>query len=137
MARSAIHPGEHLAEAIEALGVTAAQLARDLQVPGRELAGIHLAMDFLTAQNRRLERDELFETIEDAQHVWVDHCDLSNCTDSLLDIKHASDFVTVSWNHFHDHHKTTLVGHSDKPEIRAEVYLLYESDAANLVPTDA
>src|SRR3954470_206720 len=30
--------------------------ARDLDVPGRELGGIHLAMDFLTAQNRRLER---------------------------------------------------------------------------------
>ena len=38
---------------------TGAGAARDLHVPGRELAGIHLAMDFLTAQNRRLERDEL------------------------------------------------------------------------------
>ncbi len=46
---------------------TGAAAARDLQVPGRELAGIHLAMDFLTAQNRRLERDALFETIEDAR----------------------------------------------------------------------
>jgi glutamate synthase (NADPH) small chain len=31
--------------------------ARDLDVPGRGLDGIHLAMDFLTAQNRRLESD--------------------------------------------------------------------------------
>jgi len=31
-----------------------AEAARDLNVPGRELAGIHFAMDFLTAQNRRL-----------------------------------------------------------------------------------
>jgi glutamate synthase (NADPH/NADH) small chain len=38
---------------------TGAGAARDLQVPGRELAGIHLAMDFLTLQNRRLERDAL------------------------------------------------------------------------------
>ena len=30
--------------------------ARDLDVPGRDLGGIHLAMDFLTAQNRRLEK---------------------------------------------------------------------------------
>ncbi|HEY3252624.1 MAG TPA: glutamate synthase subunit beta [Polyangiaceae bacterium] len=28
--------------------------ARDLEVPGRELAGIHYAMDFLTQQNRRV-----------------------------------------------------------------------------------
>jgi glutamate synthase (NADPH/NADH) small chain len=34
---------------------TGAGRARDLEVPGRELAGVHLAMDFLTAQNRRLE----------------------------------------------------------------------------------
>jgi len=30
---------------------------RDLRVPGRDLAGIHFAMDFLTAQNRRCEGD--------------------------------------------------------------------------------
>ncbi len=28
--------------------------ARDLEVPGRELPGIHYAMDFLTQQNRRV-----------------------------------------------------------------------------------
>ena len=38
---------------------TGAGAARDLDVPGRELAGVYLAMDFLTAQNRRLERDAL------------------------------------------------------------------------------
>jgi glutamate synthase (NADPH/NADH) small chain len=36
---------------------TGAGAARDLEVPGRELAGIHLAMDFLAAQNRRLESE--------------------------------------------------------------------------------
>ncbi|HEY7790596.1 MAG TPA: glutamate synthase subunit beta [Vicinamibacterales bacterium] len=30
---------------------------RDLKVPGRELLGIHFAMDYLTAQNRRCEDD--------------------------------------------------------------------------------
>jgi len=32
---------------------------RDLQVPGRELQGIHYAMDFLTLQNRRCEGDHI------------------------------------------------------------------------------
>jgi glutamate synthase (NADPH/NADH) small chain len=32
---------------------------RDLRVPGRELDGVHFAMDYLTAQNRRCEGDEL------------------------------------------------------------------------------
>ena len=40
MAPSAIHPGEHLAEAIEAIGGTAAQLARDIGVPPNRVAGI-------------------------------------------------------------------------------------------------
>jgi glutamate synthase (NADPH) small chain len=32
---------------------------RDLRVPGRDLHGIHFAMEYLTAQNRRCEGDEL------------------------------------------------------------------------------
>ncbi len=35
---------------------------RDLPVPGRELSGIHFAMDYLTLQNRRNEGDELSDT---------------------------------------------------------------------------
>jgi glutamate synthase (NADPH/NADH) small chain len=34
---------------------------RDLTVPGRELAGVHFAMDFLTQQNRRCQGDEVAE----------------------------------------------------------------------------
>ena len=40
MARNAIHPGEHLADAIAALGITAARLARDIQVPANRITGI-------------------------------------------------------------------------------------------------
>jgi addiction module HigA family antidote len=40
MARSAIHPGEHLAEAMETLGVSAAQLARDIHVPTNRVTSI-------------------------------------------------------------------------------------------------
>ena len=45
-----------------------ATAARDLQVPGRALDGIHQAMDFLTQQNRRLAGDTLADrAIIDAQ----------------------------------------------------------------------
>jgi addiction module HigA family antidote len=40
MARSAIHPGEHLADAMQALEVSAAQLARDIQVAPNRVTGI-------------------------------------------------------------------------------------------------
>jgi glutamate synthase (NADPH/NADH) small chain len=46
---------------------TGAGAARDLDVTGRELSGIHLAMDFLTAQNRRIESGPLFGAFDDAR----------------------------------------------------------------------
>jgi len=62
--------------------------------------------------------------------VWVDHLRLDDgdhppattrtvygrpyeVHDGLLDVTHGSDLVTVSWTHFHDHDKTSLVGSSD------------------------
>ena len=58
--------------------------------------------------------------IETSDHIWVDHnnlfSDMNNGKDfydGLVDITHAGDFVTVSWNTIHDHFKVSLVGHSD------------------------
>src|SRR5246127_3522018 len=40
MALSAIHPGEHLAEELQELGMSAAELARKLAVPTNRVTGI-------------------------------------------------------------------------------------------------
>jgi addiction module HigA family antidote len=40
MRRSAIHPGEHLAEQLEELGLSAAELARQLKVPTNRITAI-------------------------------------------------------------------------------------------------
>jgi len=40
MAITAIHPGEHLAEELEALRMSAAELARQLKVPTNRVTGI-------------------------------------------------------------------------------------------------
>ena len=40
MALTAIHPGEHLAEELRELGISAAQLARRLDVPTNRITGI-------------------------------------------------------------------------------------------------
>jgi addiction module HigA family antidote len=40
MARTPIHPGEHLAEQLDELGISAAELARQLDVPVNRVTGI-------------------------------------------------------------------------------------------------
>lgn len=56
-----------------------------------------------------------------AHHVWIDHCEIWDAADGNLDIVHASNWVTVSWNKFRysssppadDHRFSNLIGHSD------------------------
>src|SRR6202030_151778 len=55
----ALDPREMLNE-YDALALTGgAEAARDLPIPGRELDGIHFAMDFLPQQNRRIAGEPL------------------------------------------------------------------------------
>jgi len=58
--------------------------------------------------------------VQDADHIWIDHNSLSSDLnsghdfyDGLVDITHAGDFITVSWNHHFNHFKDSLLGHSD------------------------
>jgi len=57
--RTGIHVGEHLSGADlqrdydAVLLATGAEQPRDLNIPGRELKGVHFAMDYLVQQNRR------------------------------------------------------------------------------------
>jgi len=46
-------------------------LPRDLKVPGRELSGIHFAMDYLTLQNKRCEGDKGPVISAEGKHVVI------------------------------------------------------------------
>ncbi len=56
-----------------------------------------------------------------ADHIWVDHCELysqyqgvdKDYYDGLLDAKADTEYLTYSWNYFHDSWKTSLVGSSE------------------------
>jgi len=59
-------------------------------------------------------------TIDGSTNVWIDHNEFysdmeedKDYYDGLLDIIRGSDFVTVSWNQFHDHWKVMLISSSD------------------------
>jgi len=61
--------------------------------------------------------------IQRSTNVWVDHNELFSTLDvaagfydGLIDINHGSDFITVSWNRLHNHHRVSLIGHSDNNE---------------------
>jgi pectate lyase len=58
--------------------------------------------------------------IENATHIWIDHNTMSSTIESdvdfydgMVDITHAGDYITVSWNILRNHWKNSLVGHSD------------------------
>ncbi|WP_327044086.1 cellulose binding domain-containing protein [Microbispora sp. NBC_01189] len=51
--------------------------------------------------------------VQYSTNVWIDHNTLSHGYDGAIDVKRASDFVTVSWNRLFNHDKTMLLGHSD------------------------
>jgi pectate lyase len=62
-------------------------------------------------------------TIQNSQRVWIDHNEFTSgnfpaagpdAFDGQCDIVRASDWITVSWNYFHDHWKSSLVGNNDK-----------------------
>lgn len=64
---------------------------------------------------------DALEVTENSSNVWIDHNDFyselddvdKDFYDGLVDIKRNSEYVTVSWNRFSDHWKTSLVGHND------------------------
>jgi antitoxin HigA-1 len=49
MARTPIHPGEHLAEELKELGISAAELARQIDVPVNRITGIMNGRRAITA----------------------------------------------------------------------------------------
>ena len=59
-------------------------------------------------------------TIQNSTRVWIDHNEFESDMnhgpdyyDGQCDIVRASDWITVSWNYFHDHWKSSLIGNSD------------------------
>ncbi len=73
---------------------------------------------FLDIDNQAEVGDGDCITIDEASHIWIDHCTFTNGGDGNVDIKNGADYVTVSWCIFKytfdsGHNYCNLVGHSD------------------------
>ena len=95
---------------IVGLGATAEISGGGLQMGSTTRPGNNVIVRNISFTNAS---DDSISVTNSAHHVWIDHNDFSSGFDGLLDIKRQSDYVTVSWNHFRDHSKAALVGHSD------------------------
>ncbi|MFI6507822.1 RICIN domain-containing protein [Streptosporangium sp. NPDC050855] len=51
--------------------------------------------------------------VQYSTRVWIDHNTFSNGYDGAVDVKRASDYVTISWNKVTNHNKSMLLGHDD------------------------
>jgi pectate lyase len=60
--------------------------------------------------NRMGSNNDAFQIADAAQKIWIDHCDLSNYGDGLIDITHGATEVTVSWSVFSVHRFAVLIG---------------------------
>jgi len=64
-AKASLSPEKILAEYDAVVLAGGAEQPRDLPIPGRELAGVHFAMEFLPLQNKRVAGDQ------DVQDLWA------------------------------------------------------------------
>ncbi|TFK40131.1 polysaccharide lyase family 1 protein [Crucibulum laeve] len=83
-------------------------------------------------------------TIQKSHNIWVDHNEFYSDTthgfdyyDGQVDITHACDFITVSYNYFHDHYKCSLIGHdpSNAAEDTGKFHITYHHNRWNNIHT--
>ena len=67
MTRAAIHPGEHLAEELRELGMSAAELARQIEVPVNRITQINNGRHAVTADTA-LHLGRWFDT---GPEIWL------------------------------------------------------------------
>ncbi|WP_030905852.1 pectate lyase family protein [Streptosporangium amethystogenes] len=78
---------------------------------GLTMSGVsNIIIRNLTIQN---SGDDAINVQDGSHNIWIDHNNFTRAYDGLVDIRLASDFVTVSWNRFYNHDKSVLLGSDD------------------------
>ncbi|MBN1127824.1 MAG: hypothetical protein JXA71_02485 [Chitinispirillaceae bacterium] len=62
---------------------------------------------------------------DSCHHLWIDHCWFTHNCDGLIDLRHACDYVTVSWVHMSNHNKTLGIGWTTATDFRTTIHHCY------------
>ena len=72
--------------------------------------------------------------LDNAHHIWVDHCHFSRHGDGCLDSRKGTTYMTVSWCVFSDHNKTFGVGWDTKTSTQITLHHTWFRNTACRVP---
>lgn len=84
-------------------------IVRNIKVIGYGVGDCALDPDYDATVGCSSGHDAI-SVLNNAHHVYFDHCDVSDGTDGNLDISNGADFVTVSYTKFHYTPRTDPVG---------------------------
>ncbi|KAM7526855.1 hypothetical protein LguiA_016757 [Lonicera macranthoides] len=70
-----------------------------------------------------------------SRNLWIDHCDLSHCTDGLIDAIMGSTAITISNNYLSHHNEVMLLGHDDRylPDTGMQITIAFNHFGEGLV----
>ncbi|MCR6641885.1 MAG: T9SS type A sorting domain-containing protein [Sporocytophaga sp.] len=93
-----------------------------------KIAGFNFDPDCIAIQ---ADDETLPEAQRKSSHIWIDHCEFYNEDptvmtdydryDGLLDAKNNCQYITISWNYFHDHHKACLFGKGNSDDFDRKI----------------
>ncbi len=93
-----------------------------------KIAGFNFDPDCIAIQ---ADDETLPEAERKSSHIWIDHCEFYNEDptvmtdydryDGLIDAKNNCQYITISWNYFHDHHKACLFGKGNSDDFDRKI----------------
>jgi pectate lyase len=90
---------------VDGVGADVTLTGRGLQVNGAH----NVIIRNLRITHVRGDAEDAIQIVNGAHDVWIDHNDLSDGEDGLVDVTRGSTDVTISWNHFSNHDKVMLL----------------------------
>ena len=60
--------------------------------------------------------------MDTADHVWIDHNTITQTNDGMIDSRHDTSYLTVSWNIMGNHNKTFGIGWTDNVTARMTIH---------------